>query len=126
MPGRVLAQEKTNAAAARPRQGEVESLDDKQNEEKEARLKARMLIDAARVDMENGRLENAENKLHGALELDPNQRAANYYLTLIRERRGARQNASLQPVYPVIRKSTERYSLEFWFINGRCVKWLTI
>ena len=70
----------------------------------EARAKAIVLINHARLDFANGRLDDAEKKLRGALVLDPNALAANYYLTLIRERRQVFQNASVRPIYPVIRK----------------------
>ena len=103
--GSVLAQESTNAVTAKSAGQTAETLDaEKEAKQKEARLKAQVLIDQARVDLENGRLEEAEKKLRGALALAPTQRAASYYLTLIEERRAARQNASVQPIYPVIRK----------------------
>jgi hypothetical protein len=71
---------------------------------KEGRIKAIFLINSAQVDLEKGRVDEAEKKLRGALEYDPGNRAARYYLTLIRERRAVHQTAKLEPVYPIIRK----------------------
>jgi len=101
--GSAFTQESTNAATSKPAGPVAEVFDTKGKEAKEARLKARVLIDQARVDLENGRFEEAEKKLRGALALGPSQRASSYYLTLIEERRAARQNASVHPIYPVIR-----------------------
>jgi hypothetical protein len=70
----------------------------------DGKVKARVLIDHARVDLEAGRLENAEKKLRGALEMDSENRAANYYLTLIRERRQIPQRAVLEAKFPVIKR----------------------
>ena len=99
------AQESTNAVVSKATQA-AETLENKEAKAKqqEVRLKARVLIAFARVDLENGRFEEAEKKLRGALGIDPTQRAASYYLTLIKERRASRQNASVEPIYPVIRK----------------------
>ena len=67
------------------------------------RVKAQILISHARADMENGRVEDAEKKFRAAIVLDPDNRAIEYYLTLLRERGARRQNDSVKPVYPVIK-----------------------
>jgi len=101
------AQESTNSVTPQT------NLPNKNLEAKQtdARLKVRVLTDAARADMENGRIEEAERKLRSALELDSSHRPASYYLTLIQERKAARRkanvqqiDASVQPIYPMIKK----------------------
>lgn len=68
------------------------------------KVKARLLLDHARLDMENGRLAEAEQKLRAALVLHPENRAINYYLTLLRERRDSRERDIVRPIYPVIKR----------------------
>lgn len=74
-------------------------------------VKARLLLDHARADMANGRLAEAEQKLRAALVLHPENRAINYYLTLIRERRDSRERDMVRPIYPVIKR--QNGSLEY-------------
>ena len=94
----VLGQDSTNAPALKP-DAPVATAS------KTNQVKARLLIDHARADMENGRLPEAEQKLRAAFVLHPDNRAINYYLTLLRERRESRHNDAVKPIYPVIKKN---------------------
>jgi hypothetical protein len=90
-----FAQSNTNA----PAKGEISS-------EKTLNLpgKVTTLINEAKLDLNAGRVEEAEGKLKEAISIDPRRRDAQYYLTLINERNSARSKAVLEPKFPVIKK----------------------
>jgi len=60
-----------------------------------ARPEAAGLIQDGRGFLEAGKLDEAEAELNKALTVDPNNRTANYYLSLVQERRALRRSDGL-------------------------------
>lgn len=67
-----------------------------------------VLVNDARLLMEMGKLDEAESKLRLALKLDPEKRAAYYYLNLVEERRLAPKPEIREPdvIFPTIPPTT--------------------
>jgi hypothetical protein len=97
----ILAQESTNQPSLN-----IEARSE--TEAKANKVKAKVLIDQARGDFGNARIDAATEKFDAAQKLDPQNREISYYLTLIRARRAGIQNAvggESKIVLPVIRRS---------------------